>query len=70
VQEFIETLSGADSCLKYEFLTKRKDYLTSQTVGSGNLILQKKRSHEADEPNEETIHDLLRQTKKRPGKKC
>lgn len=64
VQEFIETLSGADSCVKYEFLTKRKDYLTSQTVGSGNLILQKKRSHEADEPNEETIHDLLRQTKK------
>lgn len=64
VQEFIETLSGADSCLKYEFLTKRKDYLTSQTVGSGNLILQKKRSLEADEPNEETIHDLLRQTKK------
>lgn len=64
VQEFIETLSGADSCLKYEFLTKRNGYLTSQTVGSGNLILQKKRSHEADEQNEETIHDLLRQTKK------
>jgi hypothetical protein len=63
-EKFIETLSSADIYLKYEFQTKRKDYLTSQTIGSGNLILQKKRSHEVDEPIEETIHDLLIQTKK------
>eukprot|EP01018_Ginkgo_biloba_P007288 Gb_22434 [translate_table: standard] len=64
VQEFIEGLSGAEKCLSYEFLTKRKDYSTSQTVGSGALVLKKKRSLEADGSNEETIDDLLRQTKK------
>ncbi|GLJ28639.1 hypothetical protein SUGI_0564350 [Cryptomeria japonica] len=63
-QEFIESLPGADKCSNYECLKKRKDYATSLTVGSGNVILQKKRPYEGSEQNEETIHDLLRQTKK------
>ncbi|ERN05905.1 methyl-CpG-binding domain-containing protein 9 isoform X1 [Amborella trichopoda] len=43
VQEYIERLPGALDCFKYEPLSTRSNYSTSQTVGSGFLLVKRKR---------------------------
>ncbi|KAL5723686.1 Methyl-CpG-binding domain-containing protein 9 [Ranunculus cassubicifolius] len=42
VQELIELLPGAHSCMGYEILNKRRQYPTSQTAGSGLLLTKRK----------------------------